>query len=408
MVVILILVNKYHIDILNRVCVELKRNVFMKISNLILFMMFFASCVDSRSTDENVKIIDIDVSQLVDFFDMSQLLDTSRYSMTILETTENNLVGHVDKLSVVKDRMYVLDYANSTIFIYDIAGKYLSKIAARGRARNEYTEIADFYVSENYLYLLDNMGMKLLIYDLCGQYIRTLDISMYWANGMFAVDGMIYLINHNSDTQHGKYHIFEIDSNGVLKNRYWKFKKMTGIGPDMNVCSNSEGGFHVCILPENNIYKIDTSFCRLDYKVNFVDKNLPTKYFGKDLRTLIQKRVEERYILGVEKIQESQNYLFVYFRYNRELHTALYNKLTEETVVCEGLQISSLYGIGLGNYYVIDDDIYEVIDANIFRILVPEIKKYKKKNDMYIRHLEKISNEVSDEDNPIIIRYRLR
>ena len=146
----------------------------------------------------------------------------------------------------------------------------------------------------------------------------------------------------------------------------------------------------------------------MDYKVNFVDKNLPTKYFAKDLRTLIQERVVERYILGVEKIQESQNYLFIYFRYNGEPHTALYNKLTEETIVCGGLQISSMYGIGLGNYYVIGNDIYEVIDANTFRILVPEIEKYKKRNDKCIRKLEKISNEISDEDNPIIIRYRLK
>ena len=62
----------------------------------------------------------------------------------------------------------------------------------------------------------------------------------------------------------------------------------------------------------------------------------------------------------------------------------------------------------MGNYYVIGNDIYEVIDANTFRILVPEIEKYKKRNDKYIRKLEKISNEISDEDNPIIIRYRLK
>ena len=192
---------------------------------------------------------------------MSLLLDTSKCSITVLETTENNLIGHVDKLSVVKDRMYVLDCDNSIILIYDINGKYLSKIASRGRARNEYTEIADFYVSENRLYLLDNMGMKLLIYDLFGQYIRTLDISMYWANGVFSINDMIYLINHDSDTHHGKYHIFEIDSNGVLVNRYWKCKEMAGIGPDMNVCSSIDGEFHVCILPENSIYKIDTSSC---------------------------------------------------------------------------------------------------------------------------------------------------
>lgn len=98
-------------------------------------------------------------------------------------------------------------------------------------------------------------------YDITGGYIKTLDISRYWANGVFAINDMIYLINHDSDTHHGKYHIFEIDSNGVLVNRYWKCKEMAGIGPDMNVCSSIDGEFHVCILPENSIYKIDTSSC---------------------------------------------------------------------------------------------------------------------------------------------------
>ena len=126
-------------------------------------------------------------------------------------------------------------------------------------SENEYVDIDDFYVSKNRIYILDNATMRLLEYDITGGYIKTLDISRYWANGVFAINDMIYLINHDSDTHHGKYHIFEIDSNGVLVNRYWKCKEMAGIGPDMNVCSSIDGEFHVCILPENSIYKIDTS-----------------------------------------------------------------------------------------------------------------------------------------------------
>lgn len=282
-------------------------------SIFIFSIVFLVSCVDSRSTDENVKVIDIDVSQFVNSFDMSLLLDTSKCSITVLETTENNLIGHVDKLSVVKDRMYVLDCDNSIILIYDINGKYLSKIASRGRARNEYTEIADFYVSENRLYLLDNMGMKLLIYDLFGQYIRTLDISMYWANGVFAINDMIYLINYASETDNGQYHIFKIDNNGNLKDKYLELDKKYRNTPHLKAYSEVNHVFSLCMSPVNEIYRIDSISCQLAYRVNFVNKNLPEKYYEKDLRALIQAKIPDKYILGVDQIQESSNYLFIYF-----------------------------------------------------------------------------------------------
>ena len=72
---------------------------------------------------------------------------------------------------------------------------------------------------KNRIYILDNATMRLLEYDITGGYIKTLDISRYWANGVFAINDMIYLINYASETDNGQYHIFKIDNNGNLKDK---------------------------------------------------------------------------------------------------------------------------------------------------------------------------------------------
>ena len=233
----------------------------MKIFEIICMFFFLSSCTNTTFIQEDSKTINIDVAKSIKFFDADKLLDTIGHEIIVLDTAKNSFIGHVNKLLVTEDKLYIWDRDNKVVFIYSPDGKYLSRIASQGRAKNEYVDIDDFYVSKNRLYILDNATMRLLEYDITGGYIKTLDISRYWANGVFAINDMIYLINHDSDTHHGKYHIFEIDSNGVLVNRYWKCKEMAGIGPDMNVCSSIDGEFHVCILPENSIYKIDTSSC---------------------------------------------------------------------------------------------------------------------------------------------------
>ncbi|WP_455508625.1 6-bladed beta-propeller [Butyricimonas paravirosa] len=381
----------------------------MRLFKYLLFLGSIISCTNTASVNENAKTINIDVAESVKFFDADNLLDSIGHEIIMLDTVDNNFIGHVSKLSVMRNSIYIWDRDNNAIFIYDINGKYLSKIASQGRAKNEYIGIDDFYVSKEKLYILDNVAMKLLVYDVMGKYIKTLDISMYWANGVFAINDMIYLINYDSDTQHGKYHVFKIDTNGNLKDRYMKFNGQSGIGPDINIYSQVNNVFNLCILPENNIYQVDSFSCGLAYKINFVNKNLPKKYYKKNLRSLIQERVLDQYILGVEKIQESLNYVFLNFRDNKEYYTALYNKSNNSVTVCEGIIISSAYKIGLGSYYICDNYIYEIVDANLFKILVSSLlKKNAKLKDKYMMELERIDQKITEDNNPLIIKYKLK
>ena len=370
---------------------------------------FLSSCTNTTFIQEDSKTINIDVAKSIKFFDADKLLDTIGHEIIVLDTAKNSFIGHVNKLLVTEDKLYIWDRDNKVVFIYSPDGKYLSRIASQGRAKNEYVDIDDFYVSKNRIYILDNATMRLLEYDITGGYIKTLDISRYWANGVFSINDMIYLINYASETDNGQYHIFKIDNNGNLKDKYLEFDKKYRNTPHLKAYSEVNHVFSLCMSPVNEIYRIDSISCQLAYRVNFVNKNLPEKYYEKDLRALIQAKIPDKYILGVDQIQESSNYLFIYFWDNWEYYTALYDKTNDHMTVCKGILISSMYRMGFGDYYIHNNCVYSIVEASLFKILVEEIiKKNSKSKDKYITELEKINQEITDYSNPVIIKYKLK
>ena len=374
---------------------------------LFLFLTVFA-CANSVSVQENCKTIDIDVDKSIEFFYADKLLDTIGHEIIVLDTAKDSFVRHTNKFFVEDGKLYVWDDEYKTIFIYGSDGRYLSKIASQGRARNEYASIDDFYVANGRMYILDNLTMKILEYDSMGNYIKALDVSMFWAERLFVQDSAICLINYSSETDNGQYHIFKIDEDGELKDKYLKFDRSYQHVPDLKAYSKVDDVFSLC-MPANMIYLLDSMSCRPFYHVNFVNKNLPDEYYEKDLRKLLEEKKADKYITGIDQIQESTRYLFIYFWYDWEYYTAIYDKVNDCVTVCKDILMLSMYKMEWSNYYIINDYVYSIVDASSFKILVEEIvKKNPMVKDKYIAALEQLNKKITDYSNPIIIKYKLK
>ena len=126
---------------------EIATRQTMKISEVVFIFFSICSCTNVTLVQENSKTINIDVAESIKFFDADKLLDTIGHEIIVLDTVNNSFIGHVNKLFVTEDKLYIWDRDDKTIFIYDSDGKYLSRIASQGRAKNEYVDIDDFYVS---------------------------------------------------------------------------------------------------------------------------------------------------------------------------------------------------------------------------------------------------------------------
>lgn len=85
-----------------------------------------------------------------------------------LETSDDALIGKVDKIIVTEDRIFVADLSQiQCCHIFDRKGKFIKKLARRGRAGNEYTYLEDiFYNPDNHtINLLGRHKAKVLSFD---------------------------------------------------------------------------------------------------------------------------------------------------------------------------------------------------------------------------------------------------
>lgn len=386
----------------------IERVMIKRLLGIVFLGLIARACMDATTGEEVGKKIDIDISQSVGWFDAKDLLDTIGYEIITLDTTNNTFIGHVEKLSVVGDRMYIWDRDNKAILIYDSAGKFLSKIASEGRAKNEYVEIYDFYATGERLYVLDNISSKLLVYDAMGKFIRTLDVSMYGIYGVFVLGDVIYLTNYSDNTDNMQYHIFKIDTCGNLLGKYVKFSKRYRHSPGLDGYAKMNDVFHVC-CPKNKIYRVDSASCELAYNIDFKDKNLPDEYDEIDLIELIKKKELQKRVTGIDRIRESSRFLFISFWYDWEYYTAIYNKTDERVVVCKGLIDTSIYQVGELKFFLCNDCLYSEMDANNFKAVAGiTLKKAGEVKNKYLLELERVYKTITEYSNPVIIRYKLK
>ena len=72
-----------------------------------------------------------------------------------LETKDKYLITEIIKARIV-DEMLILQDKAERLFVFDLHGKFLNEISAKGRGPGEFSELRDFEIdNEKHLYILD-------------------------------------------------------------------------------------------------------------------------------------------------------------------------------------------------------------------------------------------------------------
>lgn len=109
--------------------------------------------------------------------------------ITPLETTDNSLIGKIDKMYKCGE-CYYIQTNNKALKVFDQEGKYLFQIGSLGIGPEEFPVLTDFDVDSEYVYVLTTQ--KILVYDTSGNYKRSISIPLN-ASG-FRVVGDKFLI----------------------------------------------------------------------------------------------------------------------------------------------------------------------------------------------------------------------
>lgn len=151
---------------------------FVCYSFLSVLLFLSVSCSNKQPTPNSNEIyVDFKngsptvVNSPDDLFNYSNYLDTVIYVQ--LETSDNCLIGDVKDIHLVNDRLFVgADF--KSVFVFDLNGKFLSKVSRIGRGPGEYGKLAWFDVnpSNNEISIYDVSSHKILVYSVDGDFIR--------------------------------------------------------------------------------------------------------------------------------------------------------------------------------------------------------------------------------------------
>ena len=169
---------------------------------IILIFLTICSCSNNRKS-KVYEVFAVDTKRcdaITDFFD--------EYIIIPLETTEDNIIGNIDKISITDEYMYILDKQQAMIFVFDKAGRYINKIAHQGRALGEYQSISDFAVSCSYLYCLSRINKKIFVYDFNAAFVRSCNLNDWYSSFCVVNDSLMYLFSDENNEQYFNYVLY--------------------------------------------------------------------------------------------------------------------------------------------------------------------------------------------------------
>lgn len=379
----------------------LERAIYILITGFLV-----VSCEKSvRIADD--KKIRLEAFDNLPFEDASTFVDTANASVVVLGESEIP-VEYVDKLREENGYLYLLDRNEKAIFQFDSLGRNTNIIRKVGHARNEYTDITDFDISNDSIFILDQNLQAVKIYSCDGKFIGNIDISKYWANFISVNGGYIYLFNNCSDCSAGKFRVFCLDIKGNLVAKHIPFTMDYGISSDNVVCKQ-DGYYLFCAMPDNSVYKVKNDSVSLLAYLDFGNKEFPKEYHHLNLREILAKRLDESYVLGLDAIYSTGRYLVAKYRFAKETQYAIIDLETNAVVQrAQGFKVNGAYKMGLSAFHVDNGYVYNIYPAETFISIYDNVLNKEVFADKYKAELKHIRETIEPLDNPVIVKYKLK
>lgn len=384
----------------------------MKFCRYILAFLAVIQVACTPPTDQN-KSISADVNDALS----PEQLDMIGLS-AIFQPDSNIVIGNIRKVLCFNSRYYILDGEQMKVYILDDGGTQVSVIDRKGRARNEYIDLNDIFIDEakKELCILSRGGKKLLVFDSMGKkLLETRSLPKNFCAMEKVDNGYVgYMGNYTEDPSH-PYNFFvlneqlEIVDEGVEINP----ETESHYNRDIPVFSKTADGINMIAEYDYRIYLYDNEKIAVSYDVDFGDLAYPKseKIFVND--PIKQMQLDANYIRRFKRVQDTSDYLFVYFMYQGQDYVSVYDK-TNQNSVCLSLEngIKELFPVPFGKVVgTTKDMIISTVDATNIHDLYRGGNEHNDFDKMYPDEMKTLRQTVGkvnyNNANPYIIVYTM-
>ncbi|WP_294617940.1 6-bladed beta-propeller [uncultured Bacteroides sp.] len=395
---------------------QLTKRMIMKWCKWILLAVILVSCSNSKQEIEHDLItLKIDWDNVIDEIDYSPMVEDD-VLMIPLETTDKSLIGEVSHLIYQNDLIYIADNLSKSIFVFDLSGKLKTKIRSVGSGPGEYVELNYFTVHGKEMVVMDIAIRKLLFYDENGNFIRDKDFLDIWGEDLYCIGDKLFLPN-DSRSKSGYYHLFTIDlADNDKYGMFLPFEKPKGeYGWGVNrYHSKLKDEALIWHWPYDTLYTVKGNDVYPTYRIDLGDRLLPKEYRYRKGREALHIAFRDNYVTGIQKVEQSDKYLFLLFGDSESDYISVYNKVTGELYTAKHL-INSMLGKlllqhGNTSFTIQDNKIIQCYNADYWSMF--QLGDVLETQSFYSESLKKrfvdLARSDMKETNPIIFIQELK
>ena len=375
--------------------------------SLTVVCQILISCTNSSSVnkilrDENVAIkVDlksISDNSIYDYF--------SKIEIIPLETTKESILNpSFLKLLVFEDYIYVGDYKNNSVCIFNKNGKFIKRVDKLGRGPGEYFSLSDYIINKTTrrLELLAPNG-NVYSYDLLGD--------VFYEQFSLPADILsVYSFQNITDDLYVFFSIFGDKQLIFFSKNKSSVLKVMKVKPEFLLTKTT---MHFSITPfyefagdvmyfegdNGNLFSVDTTnisikpklqfdFGKYNFDYTLLSPNETHEYYIKYSRTASTKYVIEIFPFG-----ETNEFIIANYKFKNAIYTLFYSKASKSVKIFSKTKEGLIFTPSRASN-----------DSAMFFYSTPNrLRKYVNEKVLDIDNINKL-NQITENDNIVVIKY---
>lgn len=281
-----------------------KTSLFFMVAGI---SMLLVSCGKHTKFDEEypfVYSVGYDADKMFDWYSHIEV-----EKIIPFEFSDSSMISLAQDCQVTKDKIFVQDYKQHILLVYDSTGKYLYSIDNIGNGPGEYLDIRSFCFSAEGNEVILNDGYKLLFYRLSdGSFLRSIPLplkvqnperSVLFSSCVNPAENLYYLW-----TDMGTCSLYMYDGKEI---RGLKQRDCYQLGVKKFI-RNYKGEYLYC--PDYGEFGVSTVDGKKRFYIDFGDKALPSNRLPKNREELV-KLDKAPYFKSIMNVQETEKGIYV-------------------------------------------------------------------------------------------------
>jgi hypothetical protein len=371
---------------------------------ILITIPILASCQGTRQQTDDVMKVDVFDTRQIPLSDW-----VSSVEIIPLETNEQSLISGCHHVEYRHQRFYLQDDRQHAVFVFDSTGKFLfNTLSNKGRGRGEYNAMTGFAIhpSTGNMEILDPFSRKINVHDRDGHFIKEIllprDLLAVRSFQPLSDDLYLFYILRARDDD-STLRLFSVRENRMIKKAFPlsdEANVLTTVNSTSFYWLNDTLHFSPA-FSSNEVFQVTEALnLRVKYaydygKHTFHWEKLPPKQD----RAFYGNFYENNPAYAYEMNMSENNLLrFCFFTWQDSCYIHRYDKQTRQQ------EIASYHfkdgGCILPPGWIDDSYIYNVVNPDELPFMITE-------NLLSPRDQETI-DRVKEDDNPVIIKYRLK